>query len=445
MSHSPPRLFATEQPASPPLFAATPHAPSYYAATANSHPIYPPLCGDTIADVCVVGGGYTGLSAALHLAELGRKVVVLEGARIGWGGSGRNGGQIVSGFSGELNGIEQRRGTGYARALWAMAEESKDLLRTLVKRHHIACDLKRGYLFAAHNRRHLQQMRDLISVWQRYGYDQLELIDRRRTRDEVDSPRYVGGLYDHGGGHLHPLNFALGLGGAAAEAGAALHEGSQVTGLEALPSGGHVCRTATGSVRAAAVVLAGNAYMGSLAPQLSASIMPVATYMVATAPLGRDRARALIPNDIAICDFNLVVDYCRLSADHRLLFGSGARYWLGDPRDLKPSLMRRMTRIFPQLEGVEVDFAWGGYVAITMNRLPHLGRLRPGVWFAHGYSGQGVALATLAGKLMAEAITGAPNRVELFADIPHRPFPGGPVRAPLLALAMAYHRLRDLI
>ncbi|MEO5375784.1 MAG: FAD-binding oxidoreductase [Alphaproteobacteria bacterium] len=423
-----------------------PHIESYYSATVKRETAYPSLSGEVACDVCVIGAGYTGLSSALHLAERGYRVVVLEGARVGWGASGRNGGQIITGFSGELTPVEAKLGHEDAVRLWRLAVEAKDLLSELVDRHRIDCHLTPGYVFAACHGRHLREMAETIAVWGSYGYDKLEMLDREAVRRQIASERYVGGLYDHGGGHLHPLNYTLGLARAAEGAGAVLHEGSRVLRIDRGGRGGtHACRTAEGVVRCRHVVLAGNAYLGALVPEIRTRIMPVATYMIATEPLGRERARALLPGDIAFADFNQVVDYCRLTRDHRLLFGGGARYWLGDPHDLKEWLRRRMIRVFPQLEDVRIDFAWGGHVAITLNRLPNLGVIDDSLWYAHGYSGQGVAFATMAGKLICEAVSGSPERFRLCARIPHRPFPGGPARAPLLALAMLYHKLRDMM
>lgn len=420
------------------------HPVSYYTATANWETDFPPLTSDVTCDVCVVGAGYTGLSSALHLAERGYRVVVLEERRIGWGASGRNGGQIVTGYSGDLSPVETKRGLFTAHALWNLAEEAKQLLRSLVERHDISCDLKSGYLFGACNSRHQREMRGLVSRWGNFGYDKLRVLNRDEIREHVVSPLYIGGLLDAGGGQLHPLNYALGLGRAAEKAGATIYEGTRVTRLDrAQGTASNICVTKSGSVRATHVVLAGNAYLTSLVPECRGRIMPVATHMVATEPLSPEQARGTLPSDLAIADLNLVADYCRLSPDHRLLFGGGARYWLGEPHDVKTSLRRRMLRVFPQLSNVSLEYAWGAYVAITLNRLPHFGSLSPSILFAHGYSGQGVALATLAGQLMAEAVAGSSERFDLFRLIPHRRFPGGRLRAPLLALMMAYQRIRD--
>ncbi|MBF0093635.1 MAG: FAD-binding oxidoreductase [Alphaproteobacteria bacterium] len=421
------------------------HAASYYTATANWETNFSPLVGDVTCDVCVVGAGYTGLSAALHLAERGYRVVVVEEKRVAWGASGRNGGQIVTGFSGTLGTVERKRGLPVAMALWDLAEEGKALVRSLIERHAIACDLKSGYLFACQPR-HGREARHILATWGHYGYDKLRLLDRDETHRHVASPLYVGGLFDSGGGHLHPLNYALGLARAAVNAGAVIHEGTRVTRLDrGRGAGPNICYTDSGQIRAAHLILAGNAYLKSLVPECRGRIMPVATYMIATEPLTEEQAHGVLPTDIAVADLNMVVDYFRLSPDRRLLFGGGAHYWLGEPHDVKAGLQRRMLRVFPQLSGTGLDYAWGAYVAITLNRLPHFGHLSPSILYAHGYSGQGVALATLAGKLMAETVAGTSERFDLFRLIPHRHFPGGRLRAPLLALVMAYHRLRDAL
>ncbi len=422
-----------------------PHPASYYAATANPFPTFAPLAGEVRADVCVVGGGYAGVSAALHLAERGYDVVLLEGARIGWGASGRNGGQIVSGFAASMTAIEKAVGRADARRLWDMAEEAKAMIRERVARHRIACDLKPGYLFAALKRRHMAELRE----WKRsleddYGYDGLELVDADRIGEVVAAPGYVGGLLDRGGGHLHPLNYCLGLAGAAVEAGVRIFEDSRVVALDT--AGAPVARTARGAVRARHLVLCGNAYLGDLVPRLRARVMPVGTYIGATRPLGEERARALIPGDIAVADVNFVLNYFRLSADRRMLFGGRVSYSTVEPPNLARAMGRLMARTFPQLAGEPLEYAWGGFVAITIERTPHLGRLDGEVYFAQGFSGHGVALTGLAGKVIAEAIAGTAERFDLFARLPHRPFPGGrALRMPLLVLAMLYYRLRDLL
>lgn len=427
----------------------TDHPRSWYAATANPHPHHPRLEGAVRCDVAVVGGGYTGLSAALALAERGYDVVLLEAKRIGWGASGRNGGQIVTGFNKSMGEIARWVGRDDARKLWALNEESKAQLRHRVDRHGIDCDLRWGYLLAALKRRHVAELRAVVDEYVRdYGYSQARLLDRRDTQRMVACERYVGAILDSGSGQLHPLNYALGLADAALAAGVRIFEDSAVTRLEVGDPA--VLHTATGTVTAAHVALAGNAYLPGISPEVERlvrpTIMPVGTYMIATEPLGEERALALIPSDMAVADINFVLNYYRLSADRRMLFGGKVSYSTYDQPNLKHALKRTMVHFFPSLHDVAVDYVWGGFVGITMNRTPHFGRIAPNVLFAQGFSGHGVALTGIAGTLMAEAIAGTAERFDVFARIPHRPFPGGRLlRMPALVLAMAWYRLRDIL
>jgi gamma-glutamylputrescine oxidase len=392
----------------------------------------------------VVGGGYTGLSSALHLAERGYDVVVLEAEKIGWGASGRNGGQIVTAYNPSMGTMAGWVGKQDARLLWEMSEESKAILRDRVDRHRIDCDLRWGYVLAALKQRQMAALREMKTEWRgEYGYGEARLLDRTEIRSMVASDAYVGGLFDAGSGQLHPLNYAIGLGRAAVDAGARIFEGSRVLRIETGTA--PAAHTADGTVRARHLVLAGNAYLGRLVPELAAKIMPVATYMIATEPLGAERAADLIPCGHAVADVNFVLNYYRRSPDHRLLFGGGVSYWALDRPDLKRILRRTMLRYFPQLADARIDHCWGGNVAITMNRAPHFGRIGGNVFFAHGYSGHGVALTGLAGKLIAEAVSGTAERFDVFARLPHASFPGGLARTPLLVLAMTWFRLRDLL
>ena len=431
----------------PDLLTANDHRgaypPSWYAATAHALPPLPPLAGDTTADVCIVGGGYTGLSAALHLAEAGLDVVLLEANRVGWGASGRNGGQVGSGQRRDQAWLEKAVGRERARALWNMGEEAKPLVRNLVARHAIACDLRPGILHAAHKAAYVADYAaEAEHLARDYGYAEIEPLDRAGLAAILGSPAYHGGALDRGGAHLHPLNFALGLARAATAAGARLHESSRVLSVTAGTA--PEARTAAGTVRARFLLLAANGYLGDLAPQVAARVMPINNFIVATEPLGEARAAELIRNDAAVADSRFVVNYFRLSADRRLLFGGGETYGWRFPADIAGLVRPRMLQVFPQLADTRIDHAWGGTLAITVNRMPALQRLAPTVLSAAGYSGHGVALATLAGKLMAETVAGTAGRFDLLANLPQPDFPGGTrLRWPLLVLAMTWFALRD--
>jgi gamma-glutamylputrescine oxidase len=419
------------------------HVPSYYAATAVGAPDCPSLNGTIEADVCVVGAGYTGISAALDLAERGYSVVVLEAARVGWGASGRNGGQICSGYSPSMHKIAGWVGVDDAKRLWEMAEEAKAIIRERVRLHDIPCDLKPGYLLGAVKPRNIAELRaELDLLAERHGYTEARIVSRDEIRSMVATDIYHGGVYDAGGGHLHPLNYNLGLARAALDAGARIFEGSPVERIEV--GANPIAHTTAGAVRARYLVLCGNAYMGDLVPSIRRKIMPVGTYIAATEPLGDNRARALIPSDAAVSDTKFVLDYYRLTADHRLLFGGRVSYTTLPPANLAQAMRRTMLSVYPDLADVSFEYVWGGNVAITVERTPHIGRLDGNVYFAHGFSGMGVALTGIAGKVIAEAIAGTAERFDVFARLPHTTFHGGRLlRTPMLALAMLWYRLRD--
>lgn len=424
--------------------AAGVHAASWYAATAVGRRERAPLDGDRRADVVIVGGGYTGLSAALHLAEAGADVVLLEAHRAGWGASGRNGGQLVSGQRCDPDELEARYGLETARRLYALGEDAKALVHALCARHAIAYDYRPGLLYATRNPRggpalaaFVEQLRTV------YGYDDARFVPRDELRALVASPRLFAGVLDEGAGHLHPLNYALGLATAAERAGAALFDLSRVEAVET-GGGGVTARTSRGSVRATHAVLAGNGYLGGLAPAVAAHVMPINNFIVATEPLGEAGIRRVFGRDVAAADSRFVINYFRPTPDHRLLFGGGESYRYRFPRDIAGLVRPHLEDLFPQLAGVRLDYAWGGTLAITRSRLPYLARPAPNVLAAGGYSGQGVALATLAGQLMADAIGGDSAGFDGFAALPHRRFPGGRhLRWPLLALGMSWFGLRD--
>ncbi len=424
-----------------------PYAPSYYAASAAAAPDRPMLEGTVSADVCVVGGGLAGCSTALHLAERGMKVVLLEDQRIGWGASGRSGGQAIHGVATGQAKLTRLIGAADARAVWDVSVEALALIRTLIARFGIQCDWRDGYLLTAVKERHVRELREEFDeLRERYDYRTLRLVPREELHALLDSGRYLAGLYDSYSGHLHPLNYTLGLAAGAESLGVQIFEGSRATDFGDAGGGKVRVRTARGEVRARQLVLCGNVYLGATAPTLASKIMAVATYIVATEPLGRERAAKLIGNDAAVCDMNWVLDYYRRSADDRLLFGGRVNYSGLKSFDAPAATRARMLRVFPQLGDVKIDYAWGGEVDITLNRAPHFGRLAPNVYFLQGFSGHGIALTGIAGKLVAEAIGGTAERFDVFARIPHANFPGGmALRRPALVLAMLYFRLRDLL
>lgn len=421
-----------------------PHAPSLYAATAHEAPERPPLDGDVSCDVCVIGAGYTGLSTALHLAQKGRRVIVIEANRVGWGASGRNGGQLHSGQRRDQETLEDWFGFDKARALFDLAEEAKRTVKSLISAHGIDCDWREGLIHAVHKKSWLREAdREVEHLIARYGWDGATFLDREALARAIGTDVYFGGWRDGTAGHLHPLNYALGLARAAEEAGVRIHEGTRALGLDGEAGGARRVKTATGTISASDVVIAANGHLDGLCAEIDAHVMPIRNYVLATEPLG-PRASRLIPLREAVADSRFVIHYWRISADGRLVFGGGETYGHSDPKDVKAFVRAHMLKVYPDLTDVKIDYAWGGTLAVTMSRMPYFRRLRPGVYTAAGYSGHGVAIATLAGKLLAEAIEGDTSRFDVMASIPAKAFPGGRrLRHPTLVLAMSWFALRD--
>lgn len=419
------------------------HPRSYYAASAHPFPALPPLDGEIFADVAVIGGGYTGLSAALNLAERGYRVALIEQARIGWGASGRNGGQINTGLRKGPIELIARYGRDRARALFELAEEARAIIRERVAKHGIRCDLRANTLFVAHRPSEEEWMRaEVAALKKEFGYGKALFVPRAELEDHIGSKAFHAGIADHGGGHLHPLNYALGLAQAAMEAGVRLFEQTRATRIEETPSAVTIA-TEKGQIKAPYAVLACNAYLGELEPRIANRIMPIANFLIATEPLSEAEAAALIPNDACVCDSRFVVNYFRLSADRRLLWGGGEKYTAAPPADIPAFVRPHMLRVFPQLADKRIEYGWSGMLAITRSRLPNFGRMG-NIFYAHGYSGQGVAITGLAGRLIAEALGGTAERFDVFASLPHRTFPGGTgLRHPLLVLAMLWYAMRD--
>ncbi len=390
-----------------------------------------------------MGGGLTGLSCALHLAERGVDVALLEARRLGWGASGRNGGQLLTGQRLGQRTLEKSFGPAHARLLWDLAEDAKASVRARIERHAIPCDLAPGALVAAVRDRDFADLASEATHLERiYGYDRLTLVPQADMERYVGGGAYRGGLWDDGGGHLHPLTYALGLARAGEAAGARLFENSRV--LRLTPNGPCVLDTERGRVRASALVLATNGYHTGLVPQVDARILPINSFVGVTAPLGADVARNLLPRGGCVADTRFVLDYYRMTPDGRLLFGGGESYRRTLPRDPRPTLQRRIASVFPDLADVPLEYAWGGRLAVTRSRLPYFDRIGADRYVAAGFSGQGLALTTQAGAVMAEAIAGNPVRFEAYAQSAPGPLPGGRwLRRPLMTLAMIWAALSD--
>ena len=424
-----------------------PHPRSFWATTANASSDRPPLEGDRSCDVCVIGGGYTGLSAALHLAERGYEVVLLEAHRVGWGASGRNGGQLGSAHAKLQPTLVEKYGTDTARALWDLAEDAKALVKGLIDEHQIDCDYAPGNTACAVKPSDFDYLREHVEIAARdYGYEAYEVFDRAEIAEISGSPCYAGGINDPTAGYLHPLNLSLGLAEAAVRAGAVLHEASAATEIVGGKSPGELAevKTASGCVRARYVVIGCNGYLGKLSPKIAATAIAVDNYQLATAPLSEDLSARIITNGSCLWDTHFQVYYYSLSPDKRLIFGGGVGYPGREPDGLKSVVRKHMLKVYPQLADVGIDYAWGGTFSSTLSRLPDFGRLADNIFYAQGYTGHGVGLATLGGRLIADVVAGTAERFDVLANIPQLKYPGGALlREPTLAFVFFYFWLRD--
>ncbi|SMR81429.1 gamma-glutamylputrescine oxidase [Aliiroseovarius halocynthiae] len=416
---------------------------SWYAATADAPGPFPAAQGDLSCDVCIIGGGFTGLSAALHLAERGYDVVLLEAQRVGFGASGRNGGQVGMGQRLDQDELEKVVGKDDARKLWDMAAESVQLVRDVVAKHAPNAGFTDGIIHAMHRARYVPEDHDYVrKLNEEYGYDLIRAVDREEMRELCGSSAYHGGSLDMGAGHTHPLRLAFGMARAAVAAGARIFETSRVTDVK---EGGTVTiSTDKAKICASHLVWACNGYLGNAQGHVAARVMPINNYILATEPLSDDFAKSLIRDGHAVADSKFVVNYFRLSEDNRMLFGGAESYGYKFPKDIVKLVSKPMLEIYPQLKDTKIDYAWGGTLGITMNRMPHFARLQGNVLSASGYSGHGVAMAALGGKMVAEAIAGQAERFDLMAQVPTQRFPGGvALRWPLLVAAMLWFSLRD--
>ncbi len=424
---------------------------SYYAATANSKRQYPAFQGDSSCDLIVVGGGFTGLSVALAAAEKGLGVVLLEAHTIGFGASGRNGGHLIPGLRWSMREIEAAFGRDRAQAIFDLAWSGNNRVQAMIAKHSIQCDLKQGHLEAAYKPNHFIDMQaEAEFLATNYNWTSARTVAAADIGQHINGGGYHGGIYEEKGGHFHPLNYALGLAAAAQNAeenrGAGkrgyvnIYENSPVQHINTAPKRPYV-KTDAGSFHAAHVVIATDAWMAGLDKDLGRYTVPIMNYNIATAPL--PDAEALLPSDAAVADSRFVLNYFRLSADKRMIFGGGEKYIQRPPNDIAAFVRKHMAQVFPSLSGVPIDYAWGGAIGATSNRLPHMGR-KGNVFYAHGFSGHGALVTTLAGELMAEAVLGTVERFDVFAALPHTRFPGGKLLAkPLATLGLMWFALRD--
>ena len=420
------------------------HTSSYYAATANEITDYPVLEGSKSTDVCVVGAGFTGVATALTLAERGYSVALIEANRVGWGASGRNGGQLINGISG-LAKIRKKHGEGIADMLWDIRWRGNDIIHHWVEKYAIECNLKNGFVETALKPRHLADVEEYAADRDRHNFPyEYEIWDREKTRAMLGTDAYMGGFLCHRDGHLHPLNLCIGEARAAHGLGVQIFEQSPVTGIE--HGGRPKVKTPTGYVEADAVVLAGNAYSMLEPKHLSNLVFPAGSYIIATEPLSKEVVNEINPLDLAVCDMNDIVDYYRLSADKRLLYGGSCNYSGREPASIKAYILPRMLETYPQLKGVRIDYEWGGMIGIVLNRIPALGRINNNVYYCHGYSGHGVNVTHIMGEIVSDAVTGTMEKFDLFADMRHFRIPGSQwMGNQIIALGMLYYRMKDLL
>ena len=418
------------------------HTSSYYAATANQKLYFPALQESIKTQVCIVGAGFTGINTAINLAKKGYEVVVIESARVGWGASGRNGGQLISGFT-FSDKFEKEMGAEAAQSVWDLGAKATDLVTTRIEEFNIQCDLKEGFIEVALNRIQKNELIARKKEWDRRGYGHsLTFVEKEDVTKYVNSPNYIAGLIDSGSGHLHPLNLVLGEAKAAKDLGVRIYEQTKAEKVEY----GKTAKIHTNNyqIEADYIVLACNAYIDKLNKKLRRMIMPANSCIVATEPLDEERARKILPQDMAVCDLNTILDYYRFSSDHRMLFGGRWNYSGNEPKNIDQNLRKRMLKVFPDLDDVKIDYAWGGNVAVTINRIPQLGRLTENVFYSQGYSGHGVAPTHMAAEIIASGITKDWDMIETLGKIKHIQLPGGKwFSGPAMALGMLYYQFQD--
>ena len=419
------------------------HTNSYYANSIKEETNYPVLEEELTTDICIVGGGFSGVSAGLHLSELGYKVVIIEANKIGWGATGRNGGEIIGGFSGD-DIMQKKYDTKYTDMLWNMRWEGNDIIRKRVEKYHIDCDLKWGYLDVAIKKRHIQDLKFSYEDMQNHNYPhQISLLTGDETKNLIGTNEYIGGLLNMGNGHVHSLNLCIGEAKAAESLGTLIYEKSPVVRIE--KNNKPKIYTSKGSVSANSLLLTGNAYH-HFEKKMQNFIIPVNSFVIATEPLSNEIISKINPQDLAVCDPNYILEYFRLTGDKRLLFGTRLNYHGNDEDFIKTELRKKMLRIYPDLSNVKIDYGWTGKIAVTVNRIPQIGKLTSNIYYSQGYSGHGVNMTHLAGKLISEAISGTMERFDLFNSIRPVSIPGTYfLRRPLLSLGVMLYKIKDLL
>ncbi|RCL42102.1 MAG: FAD-binding oxidoreductase [Gammaproteobacteria bacterium] len=419
------------------------HTNSYYANSIKEETNYPVLDEELTTDICIVGGGFSGVSAGLHLSELGYKVVIIEANKIGWGATGRNGGEIIGGFSGD-DIMQKKYDTKYTDMLWNMRWEGNDIIRKRVEKYHIDCDLKWGYLDVAIKKRHIQDLKFSYEDMQNHNYPhQISLLTGDETKNLIGTNEYIGGLLNMGNGHVHSLNLCIGEAKAAESLGTLIYEKSPVVRIE--KNNKPKIYTSKGSVSANSLLLTGNAYH-HFEKKMQNFIIPVNSFVIATEPLSNEIINKINPQDLAVCDPNYILEYFRLTGDKRLLFGTRLNYHGNDEDFIKTELRKKMLRIYPDLSNVKIDYGWTGKIAVTVNRIPQIGKLTSNIYYSQGYSGHGVNMTHLAGKLISEAISGTMERFDLFNSIRPVSIPGTYfLRRPLLSLGVMLYKIKDLL
>ena len=395
-------------------------------------------------DVAIIGGGLTGVTAALHLAEHGYDVVLLEAETIGSGGSGRNGGHLCQGWPSDFHHISNQLNTHDADLAWQAGMAAVDMVASRISKHNIACDLQFGYLHAALHQRHLNELLEMQDEWSRRGYNQLTaLTDRNALTPHINSQSYCGGLYDSGSGQIQPLKYLMGLALAARAAGAHILENSRVIKINrSAKKTLHLQNTPL--LTADRVLLCGNAYLTDIGlPDMLRRLAQVTSSVLATTSLSENMIQHILPSRATVADCNTALNYYRIDADNRMIFGGRASYTNVNLGNVEADLRRRMAAVFPVLADAETDRVWSGRIGITVNRIPHFGRTDDDIYFVQGFSGHGVALTGLAGTILADAIMGDAERFDVMQSLRHTPFPGGILRTPALALGMSWYKLKD--